>query len=111
MVVIYERDTLVVRGRVAHASLRGFGFRFQDFEFRVWGSGLGFGVSGFEFRVSGFRDLLAESTVLVGCGRLAHAARRCLMDSQVKNNYFTKLCSNAEQGSYLWLIDFCITQL
>jgi len=26
-------------------------------------------------------------------------------------NYFTEMCSGSEAGSYLWLIDFCITQL
>jgi len=28
-----------------------------------------------------------------------------------KNNYFTEMCSGSEAGSYLRLIDFCITQL
>ena len=28
-----------------------------------------------------------------------------------KNNYFTEMCSGSEEGSYLRLIDFCITQL
>jgi len=27
------------------------------------------------------------------------------------NNYFTEMCSGSEAGSYLRLIDFCITQL
>jgi hypothetical protein len=31
--------------------------------------------------------------------------------SQCKSNYFTEMCSGSEEGSYLWLIDFCITQL
>jgi len=31
--------------------------------------------------------------------------------SQFKNNYFTEMCSGSEEGSYLRLIDFCITQL
>ena len=31
--------------------------------------------------------------------------------SQFKNNYFTEMCSGSEEGSYLMLIDFCITQL
>jgi len=31
--------------------------------------------------------------------------------SQFKNNYFTEMCSGSEAGSYLRLIDFCITQL
>ena len=30
---------------------------------------------------------------------------------QFKNNYFTEMCSGSEEGSYLMLIDFCITQL
>jgi len=28
-----------------------------------------------------------------------------------QNNYFTEMCSGSEEGSYLRLIDFCITQL
>jgi len=31
--------------------------------------------------------------------------------SQFKNNYFAEMCSGSEEGSYLRLIDFCITQL
>ena len=31
--------------------------------------------------------------------------------SILKNKYFTKMCSGSEAGSYLRLIDFCITQL
>ena len=31
--------------------------------------------------------------------------------SQFKNNYFTEMCSGSEAGSYLRLIDLCITQL
>ena len=31
--------------------------------------------------------------------------------SQFKNNYFTEMCSGSEAGSYLMLIDSCITQL
>jgi len=30
--------------------------------------------------------------------------------SRFKNNYFTEKCSGSEAGSYLRLIDFCITQ-
>ena len=30
---------------------------------------------------------------------------------QFENNYFTEMCSGSEAGSYLRLIDFCITQL
>ena len=29
---------------------------------------------------------------------------------QSENNYFTEMCSGSEAGSYLRLIDFCITQ-
>ena len=28
-----------------------------------------------------------------------------------KNNYFAEMCSGSEEGSYLRLIDLCITQL
>jgi len=31
--------------------------------------------------------------------------------SQFKNTYFAETCSGSEAGSYLRLIDFCITQL
>ena len=31
--------------------------------------------------------------------------------SQFENNYFTEMCSGSEAGSYLRLIDFCITPL
>ena len=31
--------------------------------------------------------------------------------SQFKNNYLTEMCSGSEAGSYLRLIDLCITQL
>ena len=31
--------------------------------------------------------------------------------SQFENNYFTEMCSGSEAGSYLRLIDLCITQL
>ena len=31
--------------------------------------------------------------------------------AQFKNNYFTEMCSGYEEGSYLRLKDFCITQL
>jgi len=34
---------------------------------------------------------------------------RC--SSQFKNNYFAEMWSGSEEGSYLRLIDFCITQL
>ena len=30
---------------------------------------------------------------------------------QFENNYFTEMCSSSEEGSYLRLIDFCITHL
>ena len=30
--------------------------------------------------------------------------------SQFENNYFTEMCSGSKAGSYLRLIDFCITQ-
>jgi hypothetical protein len=30
---------------------------------------------------------------------------------QFKNNYFAEMCSGSEEGSYLRLVDFCITEL
>jgi len=51
-------------------------------------------------------------------GRLGSEAgpRRCEHaylphSSQFENNYFTEMCSGSEAGSYLRLIDLCITQL
>ena len=34
-----------------------------------------------------------------------------LPSSRVKNNYFAEMCSGSKEGSYLGLIDVCITQL
>ena len=31
--------------------------------------------------------------------------------AQFKHNYFAEMCSGSEEGSYLRLIDLCITQL
>ena len=31
--------------------------------------------------------------------------------NEFENNYFTEMCSGSEAGSYLRLIDVCITQL
>ena len=31
--------------------------------------------------------------------------------SQFKNNYFAEMWNGSQEGSYLWLIDWCITQL
>ena len=42
------------------------------------------------------------------CRRLLRPADLC---SQFKKNYFTEMCSGSEAGSFLRLIDFCITQL
>jgi len=44
-------------------------------------------------------------------GRLRGAARMDRYSSQFENIYFTEMCSGSESGSYLRLIDFCITQL
>ena len=49
-------------------------------------------------------------------GRLRGAARMDRYSSQIyssqfENIYFTERCSGSESGSYLRLIDFCITQL
>ena len=49
-----------------------------------------------------------------------HCERPCVVrpglgtdrySSQFENNYFTEMCSGSEAGSYLRLIDCCITQL
>ena len=43
------------------------------------------------------------------------SARPCVVpafhSSQFKNNHFREMCSGSEAGSYLRLIDSCITQL
>ena len=39
------------------------------------------------------------------------AVAKVRIPSQCKNNYFTEMCSGSEEGSYLRLIDVCITQL
>jgi len=53
-------------------------------------------------RFSGFAEILQE--LVVGVVRLRY-------NSQFENNYFTEMCSGSEEGSYLRLIDWCITQL
>ena len=40
-----------------------------------------------------------------------HAVRHDLHTSQFKNNHSTEMCSSSEAGSYVRLIDSCITQL
>jgi len=32
-------------------------------------------------------------------------------DRSARHNYFTEMCSGSEEGSYLRLMDFCITRL
>jgi len=81
-----------------HAS---FGFRVEVLRFLISGwagrfrvgvsSTDGFGCKVFEFRVSG-----------------THGMSR---PSPHENNHFTETCSGSEAGSYLRLIDLCITQL
>jgi len=44
-------------------------------------------------------------------GRGSRVEGRGLRVAQFKNNCFTEMCSGSEAGSYLRLIDFCITQL
>jgi len=77
-------------------------FRVEAFGFRVYGFGC-FGLRGSglpevdsEERVAYFRDLEDDYRLLRGL---------------FKNNYFTEMCSGSEAGSYLRLIDVCITQL
>ena len=36
---------------------------------------------------------------------------RAILDWYHENNYFTEMCSGSKEGSYLRLIDLCITQL
>jgi len=48
------------------------------------------------------RTFLFTWTASSRCGRNVHF---------ILNNYFTKMCSGSEEGSYLRLIDFCITEL
>jgi len=64
----------------------------------VWG--LGCRVWGLGFRVWGLG--------LPGAPILARTDR---YSSQFKNNYVAEMCSGSQAGSYLRLIDSCITQL
>ena len=73
----------------------GLGLRVYDFGSRVSGLGFGFLVSGFWSLVSGFGYL-----------RLMKQA-----NSQFKNNCFAEMRSASEEGSYIRLIDLCMTQL
>ena len=43
--------------------------------------------------------------------RLKTANRQLKVCSQFKNIYFAEMCSGSEAGSYLRLMDCCITQL
>ena len=71
--------------------------------FSIWFLNLGF-ESGFMQFGYGDGDCYAVGSV---------GAESCTdrYSSQFKNNYFTEICSGSETGSYLRLIDFCITQL
>jgi len=42
---------------------------------------------------------------------LALFTARATLPQPGTHNYFTEMCSGSEAGSYLRLIDFCITQL
>ena len=55
--------------------------------------------------------LLERVGVGTSKSQLGEHFRRCLNSSQIENNYFTEMCSGSEEGSYLRLIDFYITQL
>ena len=77
--------------------------------------GLGFGVRG----LGSGAEILGREVWLVllgsslAVGYLTWSARH-LQESDVANrtgNYFPEMCSSSEAGSYLRLIDFCITQL
>jgi len=56
---------------------------------------------------------LAKSTVWIGRRLPVHEGRilPVLTEGQLKNNYFAEMRSGSEEGSYLRLIDSCITQL
>ena len=54
--------------------------------------------------------VLAAPSLILGVGAvrpLQSASRR----EEFKNNHFTEMCCGTEAGSYLRLIDSCITQL
>jgi len=53
-------------------------------------------------------DTCAPASIAATAARASPADR---YSSQVKNNYFTEMSSGSEAGSYLRLIDFCVTQL
>ena len=57
--------------------------------------------------------LLTNSWASFGsrCIRIVFRHVSTWYSSQCKNSYFTEMCSGSEAGSYLRLIDFCITRL
>ena len=84
--------------------VQGSGFRVSVFGFRFSGSGCGvsatgcrFGVSAVGFRVQGFK--VSGSVFRKGEG------------FRIRGNHFTEICCGTEAGSYLRLIDSCVTQL
>ena len=95
--------------RVSGFRLRvtGFGFRVSGFGFRVPGSG--FRVSGFGFRGSGFRFQGLE--VRIGESDAASTVLHVPYSLDRVSGFGPEMCSGSEAGSYLRLIDFCITQL
>jgi len=66
-------------------------------------------VWGFGFRVPRESGARLSRVAVEGTPRTRVAKHaRC---SQFENNYFTEMCSSSEAGSYLRLIDVCITPL
>jgi len=54
--------------------------------------------------------LPAELATFLG-GSVPLASHLLWESEAFENNYLTEMCSGSEAGSYLRLIDFCITQL
>ena len=54
---------------------------------------------------------LMSEVLLYGSGLRVVKPSFPVHSSQFKNNCFTEMCSGSEEGSYLRLIDFCVTQL
>jgi len=73
----------------------------------LWGE---HSVASDQLEVVGFRSVFPQSQEQF-LERVALSVGGHLPSSQFKNNYLAELCSGSEAGSYLRLIDGCITQL
>ena len=59
----------------------------------------------------GLELVIIDAVHPIHCHGLAGGLGVSAWGLRFKNNYFTEMCSVSEAGSYLRLIDLCITQL